>query len=402
MLQVIKFKPMKKHYMKPNLIICLMALFSFTLVNIAPAQTKNLAEQSEVVSLTSKILNEERTVTVYLPKNYEASTEKFPVIYLLDGKWNAQHTVAATDFLSGQGAIPKTIIVAIHNIDRNRDFSPTHIEKIPTSGGADKFLGFLSEELTKHVNENYKTSGYDILVGHSFGGTFAAHTLLSKPETFDAYIAISPYLHFADNYLIEQAKTALKSNYKTPKQFYMTVGNEPTYFDALDAFTSLVNEKCDKAIDLTYVKMEDEDHGSIPYISVFKGLRSTFSDFKLDKETFMAGLEAMDKHFATISEKYGASITTPEQAINKLGYYYLGEKQTDQAIVVFTENTKRFPTSANVYDSLGEAYETNGEIEKAAKNYKKACELGEVLNDKNLAVYKKNCERVQSQLSLQK
>lgn len=393
---------MKKLIMKMSVLLCTLSLLFFAATNTLLAQKTSHAENEKVIKLDSKILNEERTVTVYLPKNYDTSSDKYPVVYLLDGKWNAEHTVNAYKFLASQGSIPKTIIVAVHNVDRNRDFSPTHVEKIPTSGGADKFLDFMSDELAKHMNTNFKTSGFDVLIGHSFGGTFAAHALLTKPEAFDSYIAISPYLHFADNYLIEKAKTTLTSEYASTKQFYMTVGDEPKYFAALDEFKSLVTEKCGDAVNLSYVKMEDENHKTIPYVSVFKGLRSTFSDYSLDKDTFMAGLEAMDKHFAMVSEKYGTTVHTPEFTVNKLGYWYLNEKEVDKAISVFTENTKRFPKSANVYDSLGEAYENNDQIELAAKNYKMACELGEKNNDKNLDIYKKNCERVQSQLSMQK
>lgn len=393
---------MKNLILKLSTFFCAFTFVLFTLTNTLNAQNASKAKQDQVVTINSKVLNEDRTVTVYLPENYEASPIKFPVVYLLDAKWNANHTVNAYKFLANQGAIPNLIIVSVHNVDRNRDFSPVHVEKIPTSGGADKFLQFVSTELNKHINDNYKTSGYDILIGHSFGGTFATYALLEQPETFDAYIAISPYLHFADNYLIEQAKTKLKTDYTGKKQFYMTIGDEPNYFEALDAFSGLVKEKCGDAINFTYVKMEDENHGTIPYVSVFKGLHNTFNDYQLNKETLMAGMSAIDEHYATISEKYGTKLETPEHIINKLGYWYLNEKNINEAIMVFTENTKRFPKSANVYDSLGEAYETNDQIELAAKNYKMACELGKTNNDKNLTVYQKNCERVQSQLSLQK
>ena len=64
------------------------------------------------------------------------------------------------------------------------------------------------------------------------------------------------------------------------------------------------------------------------------------------------------------------------------------------AIKTFKENVKRYPGSANVYDSLGEAYENFGEPEQAAKSYQKAVSLGEKNGDANLAVYKANLERV--------
>ena len=141
--------------------------------------------------------------------------------------------------------------------------------------------------------------------------------------------------------------------------------------------------------------MEEEDHGSIPYLSLFNGLRFTFSEWRLPQDKFAAGLEEIDKHYQYVSEKYGSEIETPEITINFLGYNYLQNNEIEKAISVFLENVKRYPESANVYDSLGEAYENDNQIKLAEKNYQKACELGKASDDPNLPVYKRNLERVQ-------
>lgn len=379
--------------------IMLLIAALFISVSFSFAQKNALTFNGEKHTISSKVLNEERIVSVYLPGNYESSGKEYPVVYLLDGRGHAQHAQGALGYLTGRGQMPQSIIVAVHNVDRNRDFSPVHVDKIPTSGGADKFLNFLSSELTTFVNDKYRTSEFNILVGHSFGGTFAVHALLTEPELFDAYVAISPYLSYADNYLVNQAKTGLKSSYKKQKYFYMTVGDEPNYFEPLKEFASLVKEKSGDAINFKYTKMMDEDHGSIPYVSLYKGVRYAFADWKLSKEIFMAGLESIDKHYASVSVKYGSKLETPEKVINKLGYYYIGKEDYTNAIMVLKENTKRFPKSANVYDSLGEAYEGNNQMNLAAENYKKACEIGVATDDQNYAVYKKNCTRIKEKIS---
>jgi tetratricopeptide (TPR) repeat protein len=67
-----------------------------------------------------------------------------------------------------------------------------------------------------------------------------------------------------------------------------------------------------------------------------------------------------------------------EALINQLGYLYLGKKELPLSIAVFKYNVKAYPESGNVYDSLGEAYRKNGDIELAIKNYTKAAELDPV------------------------
>ena len=46
-----------------------------------------------------------------------------------------------------------------------------------------------------------------------------------------------------------------------------------------------------------------------------------------------------------------------------------------EAIEIFKLNVEAYPASANVYDSLGEAYKSAGEREPAIQNYRKALEM---------------------------
>ena len=64
-----------------------------------------------------------------------------------------------------------------------------------------------------------------------------------------------------------------------------------------------------------------------------------------------------------------------EGELNTLGYQLLGMKRTKDAIEIFKLNVEMFPTSANPYDSLGEAYLADGQKDLALANYKKAVEL---------------------------
>lgn len=64
-----------------------------------------------------------------------------------------------------------------------------------------------------------------------------------------------------------------------------------------------------------------------------------------------------------------------ENEINNYGYALMNQGQNDKAIEVFTINTTKFPTSANTFDSLGEAYVAKGDNKNAIKSFKKALTL---------------------------
>jgi putative CocE/NonD family hydrolase len=64
-----------------------------------------------------------------------------------------------------------------------------------------------------------------------------------------------------------------------------------------------------------------------------------------------------------------------ENELNNLGYRLLGMGRVKDAIEIFKLNVEVFPEAFNPYDSLGEAYMTDGQREAAIANYKKSVEL---------------------------
>ncbi len=80
-------------------------------------------------------------------------------------------------------------------------------------------------------------------------------------------------------------------------------------------------------------------------------------------------------HFDELTTNYHPA-DPKEWILNDLGYAYMIEKKDiDKAIDMLECNTSLFPESANVWDSLGEAWMVKGDKEKAKTYYKKALSL---------------------------
>jgi Flp pilus assembly protein TadD len=109
-------------------------------------------------------------------------------------------------------------------------------------------------------------------------------------------------------------------------------------------------------------------------------------------------LKGTEAHYQKLSQKLGYKIAVPEALLNQLGYQLVNAGKMEEAINVFKSNVERYPSSANVYDSLAEAYERSGQFDLARPNYEKAYALGQQTNDPNLAVYKANLDRVSEKL----
>jgi tetratricopeptide (TPR) repeat protein len=84
--------------------------------------------------------------------------------------------------------------------------------------------------------------------------------------------------------------------------------------------------------------------------------------------------EAVRRYREYKSDPRHAYVET-EDEINNFGYRLLEERRYEQAIPILELNASEHPRSANVYDTLGEAYMLAGRRELAIRNYRKSLEL---------------------------
>lgn len=90
------------------------------------------------------------------------------------------------------------------------------------------------------------------------------------------------------------------------------------------------------------------------------------------------------------------SYNPDERTLNLFGYDFLSSNYPDYALEFFTENSRRYPYSSNVWDSLGEAYLTYNDFEKAKECYKRAISIGKKVNHRSLKDYKANLLKAES------
>jgi hypothetical protein len=84
--------------------------------------------------------------------------------------------------------------------------------------------------------------------------------------------------------------------------------------------------------------------------------------------------EAARRYRAYLADPRHVYVDT-EQELNGYGYALLEQKRFEHAILVLELNAAEYPNSANVYDSLGEAYMLAGRSGPAIRNYQKALRL---------------------------
>jgi uncharacterized protein len=270
---------------------------AFLLINIASWAQKTKQAQPITLGfaeeLRSVILSETRILNIYLPEGYKKDdSTKYPVIYLLDGGIDEDfiHVAGLVQFstFSWVKRLPKSIVVGIANTDREHDMTfPTSIKdekgKHPTTGGSDKFINFLEQELQPYIRRHYNTNNSTTIIGESLAGLLVTEILLKKPAMFGTYIIISPSLWWSNGALLN-GEIALSADIPASKtNVYIGVGKEgltPTEEPrVMEVDANILADKIkatsNKNINLIFDYLPEENHATVAHqalLNAFKKL----------------------------------------------------------------------------------------------------------------------------------
>ena len=161
------------------------------------------------------------------------------VLYLPDGDLIFGAAVNMLWGLRLEGYVPPMLIVGIgYRVQseedtfspRSRDLTPSTDEALVKqtgwmSGGADRFLRFIKEELKPWVAGRYGVDpDDDAFFGDSFGALFGAHVLLTEPSTFKRYGLGSPSLFYDHHMIFGEEAAYAESNDDLDAKVYVSVG----------------------------------------------------------------------------------------------------------------------------------------------------------------------------------
>ena len=230
-------------------------------------------------TLHSKVLEEDRHLVIRLPKTYTESTHTtYPVLYILDAEggrgWS--NALSTVDELNTIETIPEMILVGIHNTNRNRDMIPQEVAHRPGSGGSDKFLQFITDELNPFIESRYRITGFTLLYGGSNAGLFTVYALLAPQDVIQAGIAASPMIGHCSDFMFNHVDKLLRSNRISERTLFMIYGENDSkrVVDYTPKFLDLIKSKAPGSIRSKIVILENEGH--VPPTSLRLGLVEIF------------------------------------------------------------------------------------------------------------------------------
>ncbi|MGG1312037.1 alpha/beta hydrolase [Cohnella laeviribosi] len=254
----------------------------------------------------------EYRIMVFKPESAPPA-EGYPVIYMLDAN-SAFGAMAETVRMLGQGPhkVGPAVVVGIgYETDRpletDRRFYDYTVRAgadelpprpngsaWPETGGADRFLDFIEEELKPLIERELPVDrSRQTLFGHSLGGFFVLYTFFTRREAFQTYAAGSPSTWWKNRYLVSHADRLAASAAETPPErapqtgLFIGVGSleKPHMIeDARDLYERLSAAGV-PGLRLEYRCLEEENHLSVIYPLLGRAVRFALESGKPSKAT---------------------------------------------------------------------------------------------------------------------
>ena len=241
---------------------------------------------SQIKKFTSSIVSgQEYVLQIMLPGGYGKNDKKYPVLYLMDSQWDFPLLTALYGQQYYDGFVPEMIIVGITwggdhpNPDslRARDYTPTNEKRSPQSGGADKFLSVIKNEIFPLIEKSYRVDVNDkTLVGCSLGGLFTMYALFTQPAMFNRYVAASPAFMW-DNNVLNKYEDEYHSHTSNPSaKLFMCVGGVETSVPDFEKLSSFLNNRHYSNLQIESKVLENTGHSGTKGIGYEKGLQFVF------------------------------------------------------------------------------------------------------------------------------
>lgn len=224
----------------------------------------------QTFTIESKILNEVRTMNVWIPEAYNSGLDSLPVLFMPDGGVNEDfpHVANTLAYLIQSKKIQPVILIGIENTQRRRDLTgETQNEKdkeiAPIVGGSAQFRAFINEELFTEITKRYPTKGSKGIMGESLAGLFVIETFLYTPEMFDFYIAFDPSLWWNDYNLVKTAGEKRIAFPVTKKSLWFASSGTKGIYEATDSLHNILKLKMIGNLKWEYQSMPNETHARI-------------------------------------------------------------------------------------------------------------------------------------------
>jgi predicted alpha/beta superfamily hydrolase len=262
--------------------------------------------------LPSQYVIDGRQIKIALPNNYNPK-KKYPVFYITDGA--SRNFDVAKNYLESMagdpyGIIPETILVGIVHGSSNGESNRNKDLDVYYAKTGKQFKNFFFEELIPYINQQYSTSGFNVMIGHSNGAEYNHYLFLEEDNPFRGFLSIST--NFYGKRRNEDVDTRMAEAIKNynGNPFYYFVANatydSPDRIEAGDKYEKIYNTNANPKIQFQK-NLYSKDHNSLVPESLFDGIRFVYKDYKV-LEKYKTFYDYRDDYKADMKNLYGLDI----------------------------------------------------------------------------------------------
>jgi len=345
------------------------------------------AQHKVSISFSSKILNEDRGINIYVPYSHIDSLNRFPVIFLLDSEYTFPLIAGNMEFYNYFGMAPECIIVGINQTYINNsqkeqrwaDGRYNEITGLPEDQG-ELFFNFITDELITFIDSSYNTSDFRIILGHSFTANYINYFFTDTDRKFNGFISLSPYPAPGTT---QRMRSTIK-NLEEPVYYFLSTGS----LDLKGHILSI--EKLNKSLkkinsdlfNYRFMDIDKANHTNIVSQSIPFALEHVFKDFtglnRMSPEEYNSKenlVEFIQNRYKTIESVYGLKIKIRKSDYTILSSILMKRKDWSQLIKLGELCIRDYPDKNRGYFMLAYATEKLNDFIKSIEYYKKANSL---------------------------
>jgi hypothetical protein len=206
------------------------------------------------------------------------------------------------------------------------------------------------------------------------------HTLVTRPQAFQAYIAVSPSLWWDERAPVQRAKARLGAIPPGPHFLRLTWGdNENVIRDSTAELIEWLEANPPPNLQWSQHYYAGDDHGTTPLRSHYDGLEELFANWRLryeiDDKKQEFDLATIEAHYAKLSQQYGFPIKPTAEAIDFLASGLEERKELTAALELRRRNLREYPWRSDVHAQIADLLALLNRPEEARREYDETLQL---------------------------
>jgi predicted alpha/beta superfamily hydrolase len=212
-----------------------------------------------------------------------ASKGPCPGVLVMDGDFFFDAASRASRSLSEAGRIPQAFVIGVgYGVGfgkpgnfRGRDYTPTASPEEPASGGADRFLDYLTRTLWPELARRYplRPRGHAI-AGHSLGSLLVLHALFQARPFFDLALASAPSIWWDNRSILGRIARLRERHSSLDSSLYLGAGenDSPSMSSDLGLLEKQLKERPFKGMRIVSEVFPGRDHYDVMPFTMSAGL----------------------------------------------------------------------------------------------------------------------------------